>query len=86
MFLYHLTDSQGGYYRTSFKDRLSNNYVCLHGSTEILDLSDHREDIKIMKAGYKEISWFLVILPFILFFIILGLILVTYSDTISMIQ
>lgn len=40
----------------------------------------------ICKAGYKEISWFLVILPFILFFIILGLILVTYSDNIRMLN
>jgi hypothetical protein len=27
----------------------------------------------ICKAGYKNISWFLVLLPFILFFIMLGL-------------
>ena len=54
LFLYHLKDSQGGYYRTSFKDRLSNNYVCLHGSTEILDLSDRRDAIRIMRDGYEQ--------------------------------
>jgi hypothetical protein len=27
----------------------------------------------ICKAGYKQVSWFLVLLPFILFFILLGL-------------
>jgi hypothetical protein len=32
----------------------------------------------ICKAGYPEISWVLVILPIILFFVILGLILLTY--------
>jgi hypothetical protein len=34
----------------------------------------------LCKAGYKEISWFLVLLPFILFFIILGLIMITYTS------
>ena len=29
----------------------------------------------ICKAGHKQISWFLVILPFILFFILLGLLM-----------
>jgi hypothetical protein len=33
----------------------------------------------LCKAGYKEISWFLVLLPIILLFVILGLVIVTYS-------
>jgi|UniRef100_A0A6C0DWG1 hypothetical protein len=33
----------------------------------------------LCKAGYKEVSWFLVLLPIILLFIILGLIVVSYS-------
>ena len=33
----------------------------------------------LCKAGYKEVSWFLVLLPILLLFIILGLIVVTYS-------
>ena len=33
----------------------------------------------LCKAGYKEVSWILVLLPIILLFVILGLILVTYS-------
>jgi len=33
----------------------------------------------ICKAGYREISWLLVIIPIILFFIIIGLIITTYS-------
>ena len=35
----------------------------------------------LCKAGYKEVSWFLVILPLLLFFVILGLIIITYSVT-----
>jgi len=31
----------------------------------------------ICKAGYKRFSWFLVLLPFILFFVLLGMLLVT---------
>ena len=31
----------------------------------------------ICKAGHKQISWFLVLLPFILFFVLLGLLLVS---------
>lgn len=34
----------------------------------------------LCKAGYKEVSWFLVLLPIILLFIILGLIIVSYSS------
>jgi hypothetical protein len=34
----------------------------------------------LCKAGYKEVSWFLVLLPIILLFIILGLIVVSYSS------
>ena len=34
----------------------------------------------LCKAGYKEISWFLVLLPLVLMFILLGLIIVTYSS------
>lgn len=30
----------------------------------------------ICKAGYKEISWFLVLLPFLLFFVLIGLFLI----------
>lgn len=33
----------------------------------------------LCKAGYKEVSWFLVLLPLVLMFVILGLIIVTYS-------
>lgn len=33
----------------------------------------------LCKAGYKEISWLLVILPLVLLFVILGLILVTFK-------
>jgi hypothetical protein len=33
----------------------------------------------LCKAGYREVSWFLVLLPFILFFIIIGLVIVSYS-------
>ena len=33
----------------------------------------------LCKAGYKAISWFLVLLPIILLFVILGLVIVTYS-------
>jgi hypothetical protein len=36
----------------------------------------------LCKAGYKEVSWFLVLLPIILLFIILGLIIVSYSSRI----
>jgi len=31
----------------------------------------------ICKAGHKQFSWFLVLLPFILFFVLLGLMMVT---------
>lgn len=33
----------------------------------------------LCKAGYKEVSWFLVLLPLLMLFIILGLVIVTYS-------
>ena len=33
----------------------------------------------LCKAGYKEVSWFLVILPLVLMFIFLGLMIITYS-------
>ena len=36
----------------------------------------------LCKAGYKEVSWFLVLLPLILMFLILGLIILTYSTNI----
>jgi len=39
----------------------------------------------LCKAGYKEISWLLVILPLLLLFVILGLIIITYSVSPSMI-
>ena len=35
----------------------------------------------LCKAGYKEVSWFLVLLPILLLFIILGLIIITYSGS-----
>jgi hypothetical protein len=38
----------------------------------------------LCKAGYKEISWFLVLLPILLLFIILGLVIVTYTKGIPM--
>lgn len=31
----------------------------------------------ICKAGYKQFSWFMVLFPFILFFVLLGLMIVT---------
>lgn len=34
-------------------------------------------------AGYKELSWFLVLLPFILFFILIGLFLISQGVSIS---
>lgn len=33
----------------------------------------------LCKAGYKEVSWFLVLLPLILLFLILALVIITYS-------
>ena len=36
----------------------------------------------LYKAGYKEISWFIVLLPIILLFLILGLIVLSYSNII----
>ena len=33
----------------------------------------------LCKAGYKEVSWFLVLFPLVLLFVILGLVIVTYS-------
>jgi hypothetical protein len=38
----------------------------------------------LCKAGYKEISWFLVLLPVLLLFVILGLVIVTYSTGIPL--
>ena len=37
----------------------------------------------LCKDGYKEISWFLVLLPIILLFIILGLVIITYSGNVA---
>jgi len=34
----------------------------------------------LCKAGYKQISWFMVLLPFILFFIIIGMMLLMTAD------
>ena len=34
-------------------------------------------------AGYKQLSWFLVLLPFILFFILIGLLLIKQGVSIS---
>lgn len=34
-------------------------------------------------AGYKQLSWFLVLLPFILFFILIGLLLISQGVSIS---
>ena len=34
-------------------------------------------------AGYKQLSWFLVLLPFILFFILIGLLLINQGISIS---
>ena len=33
----------------------------------------------LCKSGYKTISWFLVLIPIVLLFVILGLIIVTYT-------
>tara|TARA_B100000902_G_scaffold371603_1_gene397817 strand:- start:4491 stop:4838 length:348 start_codon:yes stop_codon:yes gene_type:complete len=38
----------------------------------------------LCKAGYREISWFIVLLPILLLFIILGLVIVTYTKGIAM--
>lgn len=38
----------------------------------------------LCKAGYREISWFIVLLPILLLFIILGLVIVTYTKGIPM--
>ena len=38
----------------------------------------------LCKAGYKEISWLLVLLPILLLFVILALIIVTYSGEMVM--
>ena len=38
----------------------------------------------LCKAGYKEVSWFLVLLPLILLFVLLGLVLVTYSGNLPL--
>ena len=34
----------------------------------------------LCKAGYKQLSWFMVLLPFILFFIIIGMILLMAAN------
>lgn len=34
----------------------------------------------LCKAGYKQFSWFMVLLPFILFFIIIGMVLLMAAD------
>lgn len=34
----------------------------------------------LCKAGYKQFSWFMVLLPFILFFIIVGMVLLMAAD------
>ena len=38
----------------------------------------------ICKAGYKEISWIMVILPLVLMFLIIGLILMSFSGGLMM--
>ncbi|AET73057.1 hypothetical protein PGAG_00168 [Phaeocystis globosa virus 12T] len=37
----------------------------------------------LCKAGYKEVSWFLVLFPLVLLFVILGLVIVTYSGIVA---
>jgi len=34
----------------------------------------------ICKAGYKNVSWFLVLLPFVLFFVLIGLLMLFMAD------
>jgi hypothetical protein len=34
----------------------------------------------LCKAGYKQLSWFMVLMPFILFFIIIGMILLMAAN------
>lgn len=34
----------------------------------------------LCQAGYKQFSWFMVLLPFILFFIIIGMVLLMAAD------
>ena len=40
----------------------------------------------ICKAGYKEVSWFMVLLPILLLFIILGIILLNSGATSSLLE
>tara|TARA_Y100000385_G_scaffold243242_1_gene260633 strand:+ start:156 stop:533 length:378 start_codon:yes stop_codon:yes gene_type:complete len=37
----------------------------------------------LCKAGYSELSWIFVLLPILLFFVIMGLILLTYNEKTS---
>ena len=53
MFLYHL-GKEGEHCSSYFKDRLSDKLVWLDGSTDIYDLSDHKEDIRKIKIGYLQ--------------------------------
>tara|TARA_B100000902_G_scaffold122315_1_gene122358 strand:+ start:1200 stop:1541 length:342 start_codon:yes stop_codon:yes gene_type:complete len=34
----------------------------------------------LCKAGYKQVSWFLVLLPFIMFFVLIGLMILVMAD------
>lgn len=37
----------------------------------------------LCKSGYKQISWFLVLLPFILFFVLIGLMMVLLTQNMN---
>jgi len=59
------------------------NFSCKVGSTPLLFLSKLGYISlwtiildSLCKAGYKDLSWFLVLIPFILFFILIGLLLI----------
>lgn len=38
----------------------------------------------ICKAGYKSISWFLVIFPFVLFFVLIGLLMLNQKSLVGL--
>ena len=53
LFLHHL-GKEGEHCLSYFKDRLSDKLVWLDGSTNIYDLSNHKEDIRKIKIGYDQ--------------------------------
>jgi hypothetical protein len=60
------------------------NYECEVPSTALIFLSEFIYVAfwtfildSVCKAGHKQFSWFLVLFPFILFFVLLGLLMVS---------